>query len=274
MEKVTNLVCKSVPSYDPDKTYDPAEHARMMADSHNKKQGNLSGYNCDKCLNRGNIAIPKEEAGKITFQECSCMTIRRCVQKMEASGLRDVITAYTFEKYKDSESWQTAIKKCAESYAKDPSGWLLLCGQSGSGKTHLCTAVCRKLLRDGKEVRYMPWRQDIRELKAMDSAAQTEALKKLQTAPYLFIDDLFKTSRAADGSAAPSVSDVNYAFDIINYRYTKRLPTIISTERTPEELVEIDEATGGRIVEMAQGRTYSIEKKPGRNYRLRGVVKV
>lgn len=274
MEKVTDLVCKSVPSFDPNKKYDPAEISQMQADSHNKAKGNLTGYDCKKCLNRGTIAIPKADGGRPSFKECECMNIRRCVQKMEASGLRDVITAYTFEKYNDSESWQTAIKKGAEDYAQDPGGWLLFCGQSGSGKTHLCTAVCRKLLLDGKEVRYMPWRQDVRELKAMVSTAQTEALRKLQTAPYLFIDDLFKTSRAADGSGAPSVSDANYAFDIINYRYTKRLPTIISTECTPEELVDIDEATGGRIVEMAHGHTYSIEKRPGRNYRLRGVCKV
>jgi DNA replication protein DnaC len=159
-------------------------------------------------------------------------------------------------------------------YANKVEGWLLFCGQSGSGKTHLCTAVCRHLLMAGEEVRYMPWRQDIRELKSMESTNQVEALKKLQTAPILFIDDLFKTGRAADGSCNPTAADVNLAFDIINYRYTKRLPTVISTERSPAELVDIDEAVGGRIVEMAQGHTYCIEKKQGRNYRLRGVVTV
>ena len=122
----------------------------------------------------------------------------------------------------------------------------------------------------------MPWRQDIRDLKgtAKEPAIQAEALKKYQDAPILYIDDLFKTSKSADGSCVPPVADVNLAFDIINFRYTKRLTTIISTERFPAELVEIDEATGGRIVEMARGHTFSIEKKPGRNYRLRGVTTV
>lgn len=32
--------------------------------------------------------------------------------------------------------------------------------------------------------------------------------------------------------------------------------------------------SGGRIVDMARGHTYYIEKKPGRNYRLRDVVTV
>lgn len=254
-------------------SFDPVKYGKIKAESINKEKGKLIGYDCPKCLNRGNIAVPKED-GNVTFQECSCMKIRRCVQKMEASGLREVIKSYTFDAYQDSEPWQTAIKRGAMDYADKVDGWLLFCGQSGSGKTHLCTAVCRHLLLSGEEVRYMPWRQDVRELKAMESSSQVEALKKLQTASVLFIDDLFKTGRAADGTCNPTVADMNLAFDIINYRYTKRLTTIISTERSPAELVDIDEAVGGRIVEMAQGHTYCIEKKVGRNYRLRGVVTV
>lgn len=270
MEKLNlNLHGRSVPSFD------PAEYDRIKIDSYNKMVGDLTGYDCAKCLNRGRYAVPKERGG-MSFVECDCMNIRRCVQKMESSGLRDVIKDWTFAAYEDTENWQTTVKQGAMAYADNVEGWLLFCGQSGSGKTHLCTAVCRHLLLSGAEVRYMPWRQDVRELKgsAKDPGIQAEALKKYQEAPILFIDDLFKVSKAADGSCVPPVADVNIAFDILNYRYTKRLTTIISTERSPAELVEIDEATGGRIVEMAQGNTYCIEKKPGRNYRLRGVVMV
>lgn len=252
-------------------SFDPVEHEKTRAETFNKKPGNLTGYNCPECLNRGQIAIVKEGGG-VSFRECECMKIRRCVTKMEASGLRDVIAKYTFDAYKDQEQWQKIVKQGAMSYADNLTGWLLFCGQSGSGKTHLCTAVCRQRLLDGDEVIYMPWRKETMELKSMDN--RVNALKKLQTAPILYIDDLFKVGRSADGSCNPTAADINIAFDIINERYTKRLSTIISTERTPTELVEIDEAIGGRIVEMAQGSIYSIERKPGRNYRLRGVVTV
>lgn len=254
-------------------SFDPVEFGRIKVEEENKKKGKLTGYDCPECLNRGYIAVLKEN-GKVDLPDCNCKKIRRCVQKMEESGLREVIKNYTFDAYKDAEIWQTTVKNGAMTYAGNPEGWLLFCGQSGSGKTHLCTAVCRQLLLAGEEVRYMPWRQDIRELKAMTPDRQAEALNKLQTVPVLYIDDLFKVGRAADGSCNPTAADINIAFDIINYRYTKRLSTIISTERSPAELVDIDEALGGRIVEMAQGRTYCIEKKEGRNYRLRGVVTV
>ena len=268
MEKMNlNPLGRSAPSFD------PVAFAQMKADGENRKPGDLRGYDCPKCLNKGHIFKPKADGGVISA-ECSCMKIRRCVQKMEASGLREVIKTYTFDAYQDREAWQTTVKRGAMAYADKPEGWLLFCGQSGSGKTHLCTATSRHLLLAGKEVRYMPWRQDARELKAMDPNKQVEELKKLQIAEILFIDDLYKAGRSADGSCNPTAADVNLAFDIINYRYTKRLITIISTERYPAELVEIDEAIGGRIVEMAQGHTYCIEKKQGRNYRLRGVVTV
>lgn len=270
MEKLNlNINGLSVPSFD------PLEYDKMKVDSYNKTEGSLSGYECPKCMNRGKYAVVKEGGG-MALVECDCMKIRRCVDKMEASGLREVIKSYTFDTYQAVEEWQKTIKQGAMTFAQTVEGWLLFCGQSGSGKTHLCTAVCRHLLLNGKEVRYMPWRQDVRELKgtAKEPAIQAEALRKYQEAPILYIDDLFKVSKAADGSCFPPVADVNLAFDVINYRYTKRLPTIISTERSPAELVEIDEATGGRIVEMAVRHTYCVEKKPGRNYRLRGVVTV
>ena len=270
MDKVNlNPFGRSVPSFD------PAEYDKVKIDSYNKTVGDLTGYDCSKCMNRGRYAIPKEGGG-MSIVECDCMKIRRCVQKMEASGLREVIRDWTFEAYKDAENWQTTIKQGAMAYADNVDGWILFCGQSGSGKTHLCTAVCRHLLLAGKEVRYMPWRQAVRELKGMakEIASQNEALKKYQEAPILFIDDLFKASRAMDGSLNLKDADKDLANDIIFYRESKRLTTIISTELYPAELSEIDEALCGRICDMAGKHIYCIEKKAGRNYRLRNVVMV
>ncbi len=256
-------------------SFDPIAFGRRKANSINSTSGDLTGYSCPKCRNRGSVADVREN-GSVFFQECDCMRIRRCIWKMVASGLKNVIREKTFDAYQDAEPWQTAIKQGARAYADKPEGWLLFCGQSGSGKTHLCTAVCRHRLLAGDEVRYMPWRDDIAALKSMslDSEKRQQTIDELKKAQILYIDDLYKTGRAADGSSNPTGADVSLAFELLNYRYNNRLITIISTEKTPNELVQIDEATGGRIVEMAQGHTYCIEKKTGRNYRLRGVVTV
>lgn len=256
-------------------SFDPLAFAKMKADAINNAPGDLTGHDCPKCLNRGSVAIPKEDGG-VSFQDCGCMKIRRCVWEMERSGLKNIIREKTFETYTVTEPWQKAIREGAIAYADKLDGWLLFCGQSGSGKTHLCTAVCRQRLLSGDEVRYMPWRDKIAELKAisLDSERRAEIIDGYKTAQILYIDDLYKIGRATDGTSNPTGADVSLAFEIINYRYINHLPTIVSTEKTPQELVEIDEATGSRIIEMAEGNVYSVTRDPKRNYRLRGVVMV
>lgn len=255
--------------------YDPAASAKMKADTINSTSGNLTGHDCPKCLNRGTIAIPRDD-GSFYTKECDCMKIRRCVWEMERSGLKNIIREKTFEAFTTTEQWQKAIKAGAMAYADNSEGWLLFCGQSGSGKTHLCTAVCRHRLLAGDEVRYMPWRDKIAELKAMslDNDRRAEIIHGYKTAQILYIDDLYKVGRAADGSSNPTGADIGLAFEIINHRYINHLSTIISTEKTPQELVEIDEATGSRVIEMAGGNVFSITRDTKRNYRLRGVVTV
>lgn len=253
--------------------YDPALHAKMRADTLNALQGDLTGCDCPTCRNRGMIAYPRDD-GSIYTRECACMKKRRCVWEMERSGLKNSIRELTFEAYKAKEPWQKTLKTGAQSYAKEPTGWLLMGGQSGSGKTHLCTAVCRERLLQGDEVRYMPWRDKIAQLKSLslDSEQRSKMIDGYKNAQILYIDDLYKTGKAWDGTDAPTGADVSLAFEIINHRYINHLTTIISTEKTPEELVTIDEATGSRIIELAEGHVYAIGRNQSRNYRLRSVV--
>ena len=123
--------------------FDPVAFGKIKAEMYNKTEGNLSGMDCPKCLNRGNIAYPKEDGG-LAIAECSCMKSRRSFWKMEKSGLQNVIREMTFDKFQTPETWQHEIKSRAMAYADSMDGWLLFCGQVGSGKSHLCTA-CTEL---------------------------------------------------------------------------------------------------------------------------------
>ena len=256
--------------------YDPAASARMKSDTINNAPGNLTGHDCPKCRNRGSIAIPRDD-GSIYTKECDCMNIRRCVWEMERSGLKNIIREKTFDTYTATEPWQKVIKEKAVAYADKLEGWLLFCGQPGSGKTHLCTAVCRQRLLAGDEVLYMPWRDKVAELKALslDNERRFEIINAYKTAQILYIDDLFKVGKATDGSTNPTSADINLAFEIINYRYNNHLPTIISTEKTPQELWEIDEAIYGRIYERTgDDNVVLIARDMQRDYRMKGVVMV
>lgn len=247
---------------------------QMTVDSYNASAGTLTGYECAKCRNRGNYAFISDR-GTLTFKDCSCVVTRKCISRMESSGLKNVIRDFTFDRYQTLEEWQIIAKQTAEDYANNPEGWLLLCGQSGSGKSHLCTAVARALLLSGREVVYMPWRDEVTRIKGISAGeARAQAVDKLKKSDVLYIDDLFKSGRAADGATNPTVADINLVFELLNYRVLNQLATIISTEKYPEELAEIDEAVGGRIIERSGDHIICITRDIGKNYRLKSVKRV
>lgn len=258
----------------------PMEREQFKVDGFNEGEGNRNeedGYDCRLCKNKGIVAELREFPSGVyshSYVVCRCEETRRSIMRMKRSGLKDIIKDYTFDKFVAEEPWQKAIKDAAVAYAKDPQGWFFLGGQSGAGKTHICTAICREFLLAGKRVIYMLWRDEIVKIKsaATEGGELSKMLDRYKTADVLYIDDLFKTGKGADNTVQkPTVADINYAFEILNYRYNNpKLLTIISSELTEDELLDIDEAIGGRIFERA--KSISIAKNRERNYRIRKAV--
>ena len=259
----------------------PRDYEQFKVDGLNNTVGNRNeedGYNCDICKNKGYVVKLVENGNSFShaITDCKCVEIRNSIMRMKRSGLKDIIKDYTFDKFLDKEPWQKSLKSAAMEYAKNPEGWFFLGGQSGAGKTHLCTAICREQLHAGKRVIYMLWRDEIVKLKAMvnESDEYRDLIDKYKTAEVLYIDDLFKTGRGQDNTVQkPTAADVNVAFEIINYRYNNPgMITIISSECTEDELLDIDEAIGGRIYERA--KAFSIAKNRARNYRMKKAVTI
>lgn len=210
-------------------------------DSFNRKEGELTGYDCDKCHNKGIIMTEDEK-----IMDCSCMQVRRMLKLIKASGLEDVMNRLTFDSYQAKTNWQKDAKKTAQEFAKNPDGWLLVCGQSGAGKTHLCTAVAAEILKRGIPTLYMLWRSDSVRLKSSitDDFNYQRYIEPFKTVKCLYIDDFLK-GKITD-------ADINLAFEILDHRYRNDQITIISTERSPDEIDRIDEAICGRIIQKSQ----------------------
>ena len=256
------------------------EREKRNAETFNLSSGNLNesdGYECSICHNKGLIMRAYHtESGywSTVCSDCECMKIRTTIKRMQKSGLKNIIKDYTFAKYQASEEWQRKLKEAAVDYAKNPSGWFFIGGQTGAGKTHLCTAICREFLLGCKEVRYMLWRDEIAKLKTFDNDDRERQMDTYKNVEVLYIDDLFKTGTAVNGEKQrPTIADINIAFEILNFRYNNpSLLTVISSECTVNDIIDIDEATGGRIFERANA--FSLKPDKSKNYRLKGVTEL
>ena len=244
-------------------TWDERRKERMEAA--NTTPGTLEGYNCPECGNRGfNLRV--DERGCATAVECRCMIRRRSEAQIARSGLAELVKRYTFDAWQDTDLWQRRARELAQGYAEDPIGWFVAAGSVGTGKSHLCTAICKQLMERGLAVRYMLWRDVSVQAKAVvnDDEAYSKIVDPLKRIKVLYIDDLFKTGKGQE----PTVGDVNLAFEILNARYNdSEKITIISTERSIEELLDIDEAVGSRIYERSKGKYLDLRGRE--NWRLR-----
>ncbi|HCC35587.1 MAG TPA: DNA replication protein [Ruminococcaceae bacterium] len=198
-------------------------------------------------------------------------------------GLSEAFRRKTLENYEERNEHAAAMKGMACDYAANTTGGALksigFFGQSGIGKTHLSIALANILMQKGIAVLYMPYVEKIKELKDLnrlqsrhdvEDACYDKAIAPLKTVRVLMIDDLFKRSEDRYNQANPA--DVRIMFEILNDRYLKGLPVIVSSELTLTEIIRIDEAFGGRLIEMCGEYCYEAEKDQRLNYRLKDVL--
>lgn len=244
---------------------------KRKAEAYNRTPGKLDSYDCQECKNRGSF-FTVDENGYLISTPCKCMTIRNNRRRVEQSGLSDLLARYTFDAWRTESEWQAEVLAGAKRFVERPEGWFAVSGKPGTGKTHICTAICGELMKKGYDVRYMLWRDAATTLKAnstADAAAYSHEITPLKTVQVLYIDDFFKTG----GKRPPTVMDANLAFEIINARYNaKGLITIVSSERSLDELMRIDEATASRIYERTKKNRNYYNLAGMQNWRMKQEV--
>lgn len=243
----------------------------------NATKGNLNekdGYDCPICLNRGSW-IESRQRGKF-FEEvmvmCKCNRTRKALRRLQESGLKEIVTDYRFDNFETSQEWQKEMLSIAKKFTNDFEGkWLFIGGTSGSGKSHICTATAITLLKKEKDVKYMLWRDEASRLKSLlNKGEYSEELEYYKEVDVLYIDDLFKTGKSENQRVQrPTSGDINLAYEILSSRNVRKKTTIISTECSLSDLMEIDEAIAGRIKQMCGEYCLSISKDKNKNYRMR-----
>lgn len=232
----------------------------------NNRTGDLQHYDCPLCKNRGDIAY-KTDGGLFALRQCSCIVQRRAYARAIKSGMADLLDK-TFKGFEVKNETQRKLHKTGTDYWQAIKAgerkWMCLLGQSGCGKTHICSAIVNNLIKAGYDCRYMMWTHEIGELKrsATEREQYNAMYNELLNAPVLYIDDLFK--------GAVTVADKRITFDIINYRANSRLITLVSSELYLREIAQVDSAIAGRLNEMSKPFIAEIYRDENKNYRLRG----
>ena len=115
-------------------------------------------------------------------------------------------------------------RDCAKKFAENPADWLLYTGRFGTGKTHLAAAIANYALASGMDVIFQPV-PDLLDLLRMGygnaSDSYEDRFERFRTIPLLVLDDL--------GAQSPTAWAEEKLYQIINYRYVNKLPTVVTS---------------------------------------------
>ncbi len=172
--------------------------------------------------------------------------IKDVIEEDKGDGIYATTTVVTYKKI--TEEHLGLLKMAVESsihFAEKPEGWLVLLGPSGCGKTHLAAAIANYRSALG----YPSVLVDVSDL--LDYLRATfnpnsvvkydRRFEEIRTTPLLILDGFGKHS-----SSAWAEEKLN---QIINFRYNAKLPTMITSQLSLDELEEKHESLFNKILD-------------------------
>ena len=176
----------------------------------------------------------------------------RMQRLQQYSGLsREMLSRMTFESFdikrydtdREGQTFLQAAYNYATEFAKTLEGWLLITGAHGNGKTHLAVAIVNHCIRRGHlaHFTFVPDLLDhLRATYSPNSPVQYDQLfEQVKSTPLLILDDL------GAESSTPWAKEKLY--QIVVHRHNARLPTVITTYLTMDEMEEAHPRLASRL---------------------------
>ena len=190
-------------------------------------------YSCKEC----------SDTGAVGTRVCRCLKEIIIRERIAASAMGRLIEVQSFDNF-DLNCYsydQKVMEKMkmilamAKNYVRDfatRKDNLLLIGPTGTGKTHISTAIARELIHEGYDVIYDSTQNILSDFEAdlfrsSYGREETKADKYLDCT-LLIIDDL--GTEFSNGFTLATI------YNLLNARQNKGLATIISTNLSPDEL--------------------------------------
>lgn len=228
---------------------------------------------CPKCLDRGviireNLAYP-----------CTCNKQRALANRFRDAGLPEGLRYCTFDQfnfkyysrvkvdpehkityYESARRTYRAAREFVQKFKEDgQTDGLLITGPIGSGKTFLAACMANALLQEGAILLFVVVPDLLDRLRATYDQVRTggeyterDLMDAAREVPLLFLDDL--------GAHNYTEWAKNKIYSILNYRVNYRLPVIITTNLSLEDLSEhLGERTTSRICQICRPYRLPVE---------------
>ena len=213
--------------------------------STSRKPDILGDPDCPLCRGLGYLRrdLPTDhpEFGKLEMCECRQADVRERIRDRLFSLSRlEELKGMTFETFNARgrpnmpEQQQDSLERVynlAREYAHHLQGWFFLQGGYGTGKTHLAAAIANECVSFGVPTLFLTVPDLLDSLRFAYGAEDVtfeERFDQIRSAPLLVLDDL-GTQQATEWAREK-------LFQILNFRYINRLPLVVTTNQSLEEI--------------------------------------
>jgi len=165
-----------------------------------------------------------------------CLAERKASRLMSESNMPERFAGCTFDTYEATTPKQTRVLDVCRDYAENFGTYrkqgrcLIMCGNPGTGKNHLATAIFKALRANRFTALRVKASEYLDAYWGKEFAERDEWLHGMFRVDLLIIDEVEKASKTDNAR--------NAMFRLIDGRYEAMLPTLVITNQSRAELVE------------------------------------
>jgi DNA replication protein DnaC len=229
--------------------------AEMTCERHGKRavmvfklySDDWSPARCDLCEAEEAVALKAAEEARHKA-DIAAMQKRMLEKRLNQSAIPARFTDRSFDSYMAKDAGESKALSVCRSYAeafddnRARGSSLILCGHTGTGKTHLAASIAVSVIKQGKSALYTTIGRMFRTVK--DTYRKSSEMTEQAAIDTYAIPDLLVIDEV--GVQYGSDTERMILFDVVNARYEALKPTILVSNLAMAALAEY---VGDRVID-------------------------